>query len=110
MDEISNYNYGFIYILYHDSYGSCLKISRTNNTDRRIKQHSTPHVIKPKYLFTSYKCNNYSLCESLIHNKLLKHKITREFFNIELQEAIDIINETVNKVNNAIIIDTIFYC
>jgi hypothetical protein len=100
---------GYIYILTHPSYNGCIKISRTNNLTRRLSNHSCSHIESPIMIYTK-ECLNYKIAELLIHQRLRKHKIncksSREFFNINLDYAIDTIKEIIEMVNNPIIINT----
>lgn len=102
-------NHGFIYILTHPSYNGSLKISRTNNLTRRMKTHCCSHMTNPIMVYT-IKTINYSIAEHLIHQKLRQHKVkcnsSREFFNVDINIAINVINEIVNMIDNPIIIDT----
>lgn len=100
---------GYIYILTHKSYDGCIKISRTNNLNRRLSNHSCAHIESPKMIYTK-ECLNYKIAELLIHQRLRKHKVnygsSREFFNINLDHAIDTIKEIIEMVNNPIVINT----
>ena len=100
---------GYIYILSHPSYNGSLKISRTNNLNRRMKTHCCSHVVNPTMIYT-IKTINYKIAELLIHQRLRKHKVncgsSREFFNINLDHAIDTIKEVIEMVNNPIVINT----
>ncbi len=55
-------------------------------------------------------CINYTLAESIIHQKLRKYHFkcmrSREFFQIDLNETIKIIESVVTSINNPIVIDT----
>jgi hypothetical protein len=110
---------GYIYILTHKSYNGCIKISRTNNLNRRLSNHSCAcilgtedagaHIESPKMIYTK-ECLNYKIAELLIHQRLRKQKVncgsSREFFNINLDHAIDTIKEIIEMVNNPIVINT----
>jgi hypothetical protein len=56
------------------------------------------------------KTINYKIAEKLIHQRLRQYKIkcktSREFFGIDINEAVDVINEIVHMVNNPLIINT----
>ena len=100
---------GYIYILTHKSYDGCIKISRTNNLNRRMKTHSCSHIINPTMTYT-IKTINYKIAEKLIHQRLRQYKIKCktgcEFFNINLDHTIDTIKEIIEMVNNLIVINT----
>jgi hypothetical protein len=112
MDKIfdSYIDKGFIYILSHPSYNDNIKISRSNNLNKRLKTHCCSHIENPKMIFT-IESINYKLAERLIHQKLKQYKLkcetSREFFNVELIKAINTIKEVIYLVNNPIIIDTL---
>lgn len=100
---------GYIYILSHKSYDGCIKISRTNNLNRRLLNHSCAHIENPKMIYTK-DCLNYKIAELLIHQRLRKYRVksgsSREFFSVDLYEAMEIVNDIIEMVNNPIIIDT----
>jgi hypothetical protein len=99
--------YGYIYVIYSSSFGEDnYKISRTNNLSYRLRQHSCCHLVAPQYIYISELCANYKLAERLIHVELKKHRLTREFFNIKLEEAIKIINQNVYSMNFPLYINT----
>jgi hypothetical protein len=106
-ENITESGYGYIYILYSASYGSNnYKISRSNNLKKRISQHKCSHLDPPQYIYISKLCCNYTQAESYIHMELKKHRLTREFFNIRLEEAIEIINKIVHSLNFPVYINT----
>ncbi len=104
-----NINPGYIYILDHPSYDKKLKISRATNLKKRLQTHSCSHVIPPKMIYTIF-CANHKIAESIIHQKLSKYHYkcmsAREFFQIDLNEAIKIIESVVTSINNPLVIDT----
>jgi len=112
MDKIldSYIDKGFIYILTHPSYNNNLKISRSNNLTKRLQSHSCSHIENPQMIFT-IESLNYKLAERLIHQKLRQYKLkcdsSREFFTIDINQAISTIKEVIYDVNNPIIIDTL---
>jgi len=105
-------HFGYIYILYHPSYGNDIfKISRTNNLKRRSKEHSTAFLEAPQIIY-SFVTLNTKMTERLIHQKLYKNRIKsnsggKEFFNIDIECAIETINQVINSVNNPIIVDVL---
>jgi hypothetical protein len=105
-------HFGYIYILYHPSYGNDIfKISRTNNLNRRSKEHSTAFLEAPQIIY-SFVTLNTKMTERLIHQKLYKNRIKsnsggKEFFNIDINCAIETINQVIDSVNNPIIVDTL---
>jgi hypothetical protein len=104
-----NSNLGYIYILYHPSYDKKLKISRATNPKKRLQTHCCSHVVPPKMIYTIF-CINYKIAETIIHQKLSKFHFkcisSREFFQIDLNEAINIIESVVSSINNPLVIDT----
>ena len=100
---------GFIYILVHPSYKNNIKISRTNNLKNRLGSHSCAHLINPQMIFTM-EAMNYKLAEKLVHQRLRRYRVkcqsSREFFSVDINDAIDTIKEVIDVVNNPIVIDT----
>jgi hypothetical protein len=100
---------GMIYILTHPSYDNNIKISRTNNIHKRLKTHCCSHIINPQMIFT-VKTINYKLAERLVHQRLRQYKVkcqsSREFFSVDLCQAVEIINDVIEMVNNPMIINT----
>ncbi len=100
---------GYIYILDHPSYDKKLKISRATNPKKRLQTHCCSHVVPPKMIYTIF-CINHKIAETIIHQKLSKYHFkcmsAREFFQIDLNEAIKIIESVVSSINNPLVIDT----
>ena len=95
-----NKNHGYIYILFSPLYGvNIFKISRSNDVKKRLSNHSCSHLQTPEYVYISELCYDYKIAETLIHQKLRQYRLTREFFNVKLEESIYIINNTVQNIN-----------
>jgi hypothetical protein len=111
MDKIidSYTDRGYIYILDHSSYKGNIKISRTNNLKNRLGSHCCAHIENPQMIFT-IEAINYKLAEKLVHQRLGRYKVncqsSREFFCVDIKDAIEIIKEVIYVVNNPIVIDT----
>ena len=111
MDKIfdSYTDRGYIYVLYHTSYKNNIKISRSNNLTKRLRTHCCSHIENPQMIFT-IKSINYKLSEKLIHQRLRRYKVkcqsSREFFSVDIKDAIYTIKEVIDVVNNPIVIDT----
>lgn len=109
INELNNSLYGYIYIIYNPSYSiipntNIFKIGISNNPKRRLKELSTGHLLESYIVWISKLCLNYRDCDSSIKYQLKKYKINRELYNIELEEAIKIINKIVNNYNNPLYI------
>jgi len=111
-NSISLKNHGYIYILYNVSYSAFnyknpFKIGRTNNPEKRLTQHSCSQMLDCNYVFISEVCTNYIQADGLIKQNLRKYRINRELYDIELANAIEIINRIVFNVNNPLDLRTI---
>jgi len=104
---------GFIYILWNKIYNyygeNVYKIGKTSNIVCRLNQYTTSYIDPCEIKYLSRRCINYTLAEGtifqLIHNKRIISN--REFFKIDKDEAIKIIDEVINKINNGIITELI---
>lgn len=111
MDKImdSYRDTGYIYVLHHPSYKGNIKIGRTNNLKNRSQCYSTSHIENPQMIFTM-EAMNYKLAEKLVHQRLrcyrVKCETSREFFSVDIKDAIYTIKEVIDVVNNPIVINT----
>lgn len=124
MDRLINeyIDVGYVYVLYHPSYKTNIKISRTNNLTKRLQTHCCAHIENLQMIFTM-EAMNYKLAEKLVHQRLIgdidttrkqsfrgRYKVkcqsSREFFCVDIKDAIEIIKEVIYVVNNPIVIDT----
>jgi len=97
---------GFIYVIYNDMFGfygnNVYKVGKTQDLTTRTRQYKT-YYLKPSELrYGSQLCINSQLAERLVFMKLQDYRIkpNREFFNVELSKAIEIIDEIVEYVNS----------
>jgi len=97
---------GYIYILINPAINNCIKIGKTTREpEERLKELSsatgvpTPFILVYKKLF-----NDCDFAEKYIHSFLQdsgkRLNSSREFFNIPVHEAIDMVNNIYNKINN----------
>ncbi len=98
---------GYIYVVYNDLYSkddqNILKIGRTINIEKRLHNFQTYYYKETKLLYLSDLCIDHIKAEYIIHKKLLDYRLDiGEFFNVELDIAINIIKEVVNNINNNI--------
>ena len=97
---------GYIYILWNDMYklygDNVFKIGRTTDIQKRINCYTTVYIKPSEIKYISIKCDNYVLAEMLIFDFLKNNRIVnnREFFKINLNETIKIIEEVIYKINN----------
>ncbi len=100
---------GYLYILYNPvfkEYGeNVYKLGRTVNLTNRLKSYTTSFIEPSSFLYSS-KCFHSSIkAERILFFVLRKYRIRdqREFFNIELQTAIETIKQieecTENQIN-----------
>lgn len=92
---------GHIYILVNASMPNLLKIGMTtrNPKSRAAELSSTTSVPSPFYVAYSAKVSNCKDAEKEIHTELKRFRASsqREFFNIELDKAVQIILEIAGK-------------
>ena len=97
---------GYIYILWNDMYkfygDNVFKIGRTTDIQKRINCYTTAYINPSEIKYISIKCDNYVLVEMLIFVLIKNNRIVnnREFFKINLNETIKIIDEVIYKINN----------
>ena len=97
---------GYIYILWNDMYkfygDNVFKIGRTTDIQKRINCYTTVYIKPSEIKYISIKCDNYVIAEMLIFDLLKNNRIVnnREFFKINLNETIKIIDEVIYKINN----------
>jgi len=96
---------GFIYALINPTMEGYVKIGRTNkDPNERAKEISNATgVAQPFILVYQKQFNNYIDAEKYIHNFLQEkgYRVSnnREFFQLPIHEAIDIINYIYNEIN-----------
>ena len=105
-------NHGYIYIIYNVSYSAFnyknpFKIGRTNDPEKRLTQHSCSQILDCSYVFISEPCIDYFCADRLIKQNLRKYRINRELYDIQLEDAIEIINRIVFNVNYPLDLRTI---
>ena len=88
-----------MYKLYGDK---VFKLGRTTDIQKRINCYTTVYIKPSEIKYISIKCDNYVIAEMLIFDLLKNNWIVnnREFFRINLNEAIKIIDEVIYKINN----------
>lgn len=90
---------GFVYILTNPAFPNYLKIGKTTrSTNERVKELSSstgvPHEFNIVY---EIRCSDCDEAEKLVHQQLEKYRISksREFFDVNLDNAIFLINTIV---------------
>ena len=88
---------GWIYIAKSKD-NTFLKIGRTSKTPmERAKTLSSTGVLNSYEIIFSVKVFNQFFVEKEIHNALKKFRISKEFFNTNIDNAIQIIDKAVKK-------------
>ena len=91
----------WVYVLKNPTQPGLLKIGYTKLTpDQRAKQISNATGVPLPYeVAWAYRCFNGELLEGEVHHALKKYRVNnqREFFQIELKEAIEMINTIGNN-------------
>ncbi len=88
---------GYLYILFNSifkKYGEDIyKLGRTNNLNNRLKNYTTSFIDASSYLYTSRVFHSSIKAERILFFILRKQRIRdkREFFNIQLENAISTI-------------------
>ena len=105
-DEQSQQNKpGYIYLFTNEMfqwYGENIyKIGKAQHILHRLKSYTTGYIDPLTLVFSSMLCKNYSVCEKEIHNRLNKYRMrtNRDFFQVAIQVAIEVIETTVNELN-----------
>jgi T5orf172 domain len=85
---------GYLYILSNAAYPALLKVGQTTDSpEKRIRQLSSTGVPFPFVLEACFRVKNPKQSESTMHEALALYRSSkdREFFNIDLQSALNII-------------------
>lgn len=69
-----------------------IKIGVSNNTDRRNRELETISGLTLKDVYLSKPCTNAYYIESKIHNKFKEFRIKGEWFNLDYNKVIEILN------------------
>jgi len=97
---------GYIYIMFNEIfkfYGENVKkIGKSSNVQNRMLGYTTSYIKPVELLFQSDICKNCNLAEREVFKKLDKYRVTynREFFNVELNEATNVIKHVIIEINN----------
>ena len=98
-------NSGYIYILYNEMfkfYGdNVYKMGKTIDINKRLTGYTTSFIEPCEIKFLSSEVKNYSLAEQLIFKALKRYRIknNREFFNVQLTQAIKAVEAIINTIN-----------
>lgn len=87
---------GYVYVLVNNAYPTICKIGMTTNTpEHRLHQINNAGVMDDWELAYSIKTGRPYDFEQAIHTKLahIRNRADREFFELPLQEAIELIEE-----------------
>ena len=91
--DISDPNIGNIYVLSNPAMPNLVKIGKTKNDsrERAIQLSAHPGVPLPFSLEIQWMVSDFHYSESMIHNILRRHRLSkeREFFSINTQECIE---------------------
>ena len=102
---------GYIYIMFNDVFNyygnNVFKIGKTTDIQQRVNAYVTSYIQPCEVKYVSETCINYSLAEAIIFQKIDKYRVVknREFFKVDKQEAIEIIEDTIKKINDRTIIE-----
>lgn len=83
---------GYVYILANQSMPGLLKVGRTNDIDRRIKELSqatgvpTPFVLVHEWMIIDENSN-----ETAAHEALSDYRVEKEFFRLPMSQAVEIV-------------------
>lgn len=96
-NSAKNMEQGYVYILISPAFPDLLKIGMTTRTPEERAKELSKGTGLPASFVVAYSefVNNCSLAESLIHQKLVKHRYmqNREFFKLSLKDAIRTIED-----------------
>ena len=104
---------GYIYIIFNEMYlfygENYKKIGKTKCIDNRMCGYTTSYIKPLEILYSSELCKNCTLAEKVIFQKLKDYRVVnnREFFNVELKIAVNIIKSVISDINNDIIVEYI---
>jgi hypothetical protein len=87
---------GYVYVLVNKQYPGMCKIGMTtNHPTKRLQQINSAGVVVDWEIAYVFKCARPYDFEQAIHHKLndIRSRKDREFFDIELQDTIDLIEE-----------------
>ena len=87
---------GYVYILVNGAYPNKCKIGMTTSSpEKRLAQINSAGVVNDWEIAYSYKCSRPFDFEQAIHIRLedLRSRADREFFDIDLNDAIQLIEE-----------------
>ena len=104
---------GFVYVMINTSYTGLVKIGKTTkDPDERAKElSSATGVVTPFIVVYKRQFNNCHVAEKVIHNILEEQgyrvNSSREFFSIDITEAINLIMTIPNEDNNNFIDDCV---
>lgn len=96
--ENKNKEGGYIYVLANVPFSESYKIGRTNNLERRLKEHNSSVSQNSVYKFKLF-FNDCIKAEKEIHKLLTKQKGKMEFFTNSLNEIIDKIKFIKSKLD-----------
>lgn len=93
-------NEGYVYILSNPDLKGILKVGRTSDLpETRAKSLSRSSAIPRPYVKEwSKEVANIALAEMMLHYTLHEYSVSKEFFNIPLEDAINICNEALENL------------
>ena len=77
------------------------KMGKTIDINKRLTGYTTSFIEPCEIKFLSSEVKNYSLVEQLISKALKRYRIknNREFFNVQLTQAIKAVEAIINTIN-----------
>ena len=109
LEETANSEPEYIYVMYNEMfklYGDDIyKIGKSKDIAKRMTSYTTSYVKPVEIKFLSGLCIDYHLCEKVIFDRLCNYRISpnREFFNLNIEQMVNHIEEVVSGVNNGTI-------
>ena len=105
MEEPGETKVGHIYVIYNEVFSyygeNVFKIGKTRDIGQRVNGYVTSYIKPVEVKFLSGLCENYHLAEKLVFEKIADHRMAenREFFQINIDEAVSFIEEAIAEVN-----------
>ena len=104
---------GYIYVMYNEMFGfygeDVYKIGKTNNIGSRVASYTTSYITPVEVKYISPLASDYSLAERAVFQRLDGVRIARrrEFFKVNVAEAVEIIEEIVASINNGTFVEVV---
>ena len=105
MEDSEGMKVGYVYVIYNEVFSyygeNVFKIGKTRDIAQRASGYVTSYLKPVEVKFLSGLCENYHLAEKLVFEKIADHRMAenREFFQINIDEAVSFIEEAIAEVN-----------